>query len=160
MIARSLALNGATVYILGRRLDALQSAAESLDKADLRPVVCDVTSKDSLKLAVDRVQKDAGFINLLVCNAGIGGPQTVQRSQDSKMTLKAFTEANWEISMEAYTRTFEVNTIAVWYTTMAFLELLDEGNKKGNVYQRSQVVAVTSIAGFNKVSSWLQDDIY
>jgi hypothetical protein len=43
-----------------------------------------------------------------------------------------------------------VNSTSVWYTSMAFLQLLDNGNKKGNVKQSSQIVVTSSIGGFNK----------
>ena len=36
---------------------------------------------------------------------------------------------------------------------MAFLKLLDNGNKRGNVSQSSQVIVTSSIAGFNKVAT-------
>ncbi|KAF2805452.1 NAD(P)-binding protein, partial [Mytilinidion resinicola] len=34
---------------------------------------------------------------------------------------------------------------------IAFLELLDAGNKKGNLVQKSQVIATSSIGAFNRV---------
>jgi NAD(P)-dependent dehydrogenase (short-subunit alcohol dehydrogenase family) len=40
--------------------------------------------------------------------------------------------------------------VAVWYTIIAFLGLLDTGNKKGNVEQKSQVIATSSIGSFNR----------
>jgi len=43
-----------------------------------------------------------------------------------------------------------LNTVAAWYTITAFLGLLDAGNKKGNVEQKSQVIATSSIGGFNR----------
>jgi NAD(P)-dependent dehydrogenase (short-subunit alcohol dehydrogenase family) len=44
-----------------------------------------------------------------------------------------------------------VNTTAVFYTVVAFLELLDKGNKAGNVAQKSQVVCVSSAGAYNRV---------
>jgi len=43
-----------------------------------------------------------------------------------------------------------LNTVAVWYTVVAFLGLLDAGNKNANVEQKSQVIATSSIGGFNR----------
>lgn len=54
----------------------------------------------------------------------------------------------WDVEFDYYVNTFSVNTAAVWYTIMAFLTLLDKGNEKGNVQQRSQVIATSSIGGF------------
>jgi len=39
----------------------------------------------------------------------------------------------------------------VFFSIVAFLELLDAGNRKGNVEQRSQVVATSSIGGYNRL---------
>lgn len=56
---------------------------------------------------------------------------------------------NW--SVEEYNKTYEVNTTAVFLTLVAFLELLDQGNKADNVEQTSQFVAVSSGGAFNRV---------
>ncbi|KAM0269668.1 hypothetical protein ACHAQH_009667 [Verticillium albo-atrum] len=151
LMTKALVANGATVYILGRRGEVLKKAAQSISIYAVKPVVCDVTSKESLTSAADLILADAGYINLLICNAGISGPQTHRPSSDDQTSVQDFARANLDVPMEDYTRTFEANTVAVWYTTMAFLRLLDAGNRKGNVRQKSQVVATTSIAGFNKV---------
>ena len=77
MIARALAHAGAArVYILGRRLDVLEAAAASIARpAVVVPLYCDVTSKVSLESVVSVVDKDVGRLDLLVCNAGVAGPQ-------------------------------------------------------------------------------------
>ncbi|KAI0133494.1 hypothetical protein BJ170DRAFT_606476 [Xylariales sp. AK1849] len=153
MMAKALAENGAIVYILGRRLEVLQSAAESIGKPTVKALVCDVTSKDSLKSVADTVRQEVGYLNLVVCNSGISGPQTPRPTADAKLTLEEFAQVNFDVPMEDYTKTFAVNTSAVWYTAMAFLTLLDAGNKKGNVFQKSQVIATSSIGGFNKANT-------
>lgn len=152
MITKALATNGASkVYIIGRRPQVLQQAAEQIGTGNVIPITCDVTSKESLQSAVTQIQQDAGFINLLVCNSGIGGPYGNRPRPET--TLDEFIEANLSIPIQDYTNTFAVNTSAVWYTTMSFLKLLDVGNQKGNVEQKSQVVAVSSIGGFNKINT-------
>lgn len=152
MMAKALAENGAAaVYILGRRMEVLETAAASIGKPSVKPLVCDVTSKDSLQAAAERVKHEVGHVNLLICNSGIGGPQTVRPTAKPALTVEEFAAANWDVPMDEYTQTFAVNVTSVWYTTMAFLALLDAGNKKGNVEQKSQVIATSSIAGFNKV---------
>jgi NAD(P)-dependent dehydrogenase (short-subunit alcohol dehydrogenase family) len=110
-----------------------------------------VTSKPSLDAAVKTVKDEAGYINLLVCNSGIGGPVTPRPTAGT--TVEEFAEQNYAVPMEDYTQVFNVNASSVWYTTMAFLTLLDAGNKKGNVVQKSQMIATSSISGFNKVNT-------
>ncbi|EIN12302.1 NAD(P)-binding protein [Punctularia strigosozonata HHB-11173 SS5] len=72
MMAKALEHHGATVYILGRRLDKLKAAAaEHNTHGKLLPLVCDVTSQSDLLAAVSAVQARHGHINLLINNAGI-----------------------------------------------------------------------------------------
>ncbi|KAI0875815.1 short chain dehydrogenase [Hypoxylon argillaceum] len=152
MITKALAANGAAkVYILGRRLDKLQEAASSIGNPSIVPVVCDVASVESLKAAASHIEKDAGFVNLLVCNSGIGGPFGIRPNAET--TLDEFIAGNLAAPIEEYTNTFAVNTSGVWYTTMSFLKLLDAGNARGNVEQKSQIVATSSIGGFNKINT-------
>ncbi|KAH6704848.1 short chain dehydrogenase/reductase family [Verticillium dahliae] len=153
LITKALVANGATVYILGRRGDVLRQAAQSIGVEAVKPVICDVTSKASLTSAVNVISADTGYINLLICNAGISGPQTHLPSSEHQISVEDFSRVNMDVSIEDYTRTFRANVVATWYTTMAFLRLLDAGNRKGNVRQKSQVVAITSIAAFNKVNT-------
>lgn len=150
MMAKALANAGAAkVYIAGRRLEVLESAVKTINKPDVVvPLTCDVTSQDSLNSLVSEVEKRSGYLNLLVCNSGIGGPQVPYPSAET--SLQEFREKTLAIPMDEYEKTFTVNVTAVWYTAMAFLELLDEGNKKGNLDWHGQVLVTSSIAGFNK----------
>ncbi|KAI0553899.1 short chain dehydrogenase [Xylaria curta] len=152
MITKTLIANGAAkVYILGRRLNKLQEAASSIGNPNIVPVACDVTSVEALQAAVSHIEQDAGFVNLLVCNSGIAGPFGIRPKPET--TLDEFVSANMAVSIDDYTNTFAVNTSAVWYTTMAFLKLLGAGNARANVEQKSQVVAISSIGGFNKINT-------
>jgi NAD(P)-dependent dehydrogenase (short-subunit alcohol dehydrogenase family) len=151
MIAKALALNGASkVYIAGRRLAVLERAAATIGTGNIAPIVVDVTSQSSLEAAVARVKTETGYLNLLVCNSGIGGPQVAKPApEESVLSWRAKNLAN---GFDDYVDTFRVNTAATWYTVMQFLELLEEGNKKGNVGQTSQILVTSSIAGFNRTA--------
>lgn len=150
MITKTLALNGAAkIYIAGRRLEVLEKAASSVG-TNVIPIQCDVTSKESLKEAYDFIKKDTGYLNLLVCNSGVGGPQVKPLKPET--TLEDWSDQHLDIPFDTYVNTFAVNAASVWYTAMTFLRLLDEGNKKGNLQQSSQVVITSSIASFNKKS--------
>jgi NAD(P)-dependent dehydrogenase (short-subunit alcohol dehydrogenase family) len=150
MIARALADAGASkIYIVGRRLDVLEAAAKSINKPDVVvPLTGDVTSQDSLSSLVSEVEKTSGYLNLLICNSGVSGPQMPQITPE--MSIQEFRKMNLAFPMEEYGKTLNVNVTAVWYTAMSFLELLDLGNKKGNLGWQSQVVVTSSIAGFNR----------
>ena len=147
-MAKALANNGAAkVYIAGRRPDVLHSAAVSAG-SNVIPVKCDVTSKESLEEAVAFVEKDAGYLNLLVCNSGTGGPSVKPIKPET--TIEEWAKDNFNVDYNEYVDTFSINSAAVWYTSMAFLKLLDAGNKKENMQQSSQIIVTSSIAAFNK----------
>lgn len=150
MIAKALAEAGAArVYIVGRRTDVLQSAAASINKPTVVvPLYCDVTSKISLESVVSVIENDAGFLNLVVCNAGIGGPQVPFPQPGS--SIEEWQAKQLAFDFDQYTDTFRVNVSSVWYTAMSCLKLLDAGNKRGNLGYTSQVVVTSSVAAFNK----------
>jgi NAD(P)-dependent dehydrogenase (short-subunit alcohol dehydrogenase family) len=150
MMAKALADAGAArVYIVGRRVDVLQAAAATINKPTVVvPLYGDVTSKVSLESIVSVVENDVGYLNLLVANAGIGGPQG--GSPTPEMSLEEWRDKQLAFDFEDHTKTFNVNATSVWFTAMEMLKLLDAGNKKGNLQQSSQIVVTSSIAGFNK----------
>ncbi|TVY93421.1 Short-chain dehydrogenase/reductase [Lachnellula willkommii] len=152
MMARALALNGAhKIYIIGRRKDVLEKASQSVSTNNIFPIVGDVTSKEALASVVSTIRSEVGYINLLIANSGILGPQSAIPLAEIK-TVADFQIAYGETPFEEHLDTFKLNTTAVWYTIIAFLGLLDEGNKKGNVEQKSQTNIKFTTAG-NKYSS-------
>ena len=149
MMTKALALNGAhKVYIIGRRKDVLEDAAKESPHGNIIPLVGDVTSKDALQSIVSQIEREVGYINVLIANSGISGPQST--SITAETSLEDYQSALWNQPFDEYTKTFAVNTSAVFFCIVAFLKLLDAGNAKGNVEQKSQVIATSSIGGFNR----------
>ena len=149
MMAKALALNGAhKVFIIGRRKEKLEATARESPHGNIIPMAGDVTSKDDLKRIASQIEDEVGYINVLIANSGISGPQSL--SINPETSLKDFQSALWEQPFDDYNNTFSVNVSAVFFTVVAFLGLLDAGNAKGNVEQTSQVIATSSIAGFNR----------
>ena len=67
--------------------------------------------------------------------------------------IKAFQAKLWDAGTpEEFTKTFEVNVTSVYYTSVAFLELLDEGNKRRQSPDdpTSQIITTSSIGGFRR----------
>jgi NAD(P)-dependent dehydrogenase (short-subunit alcohol dehydrogenase family) len=154
--ARALDANGAkAVYIVGRRETTLQEAAKTGINGTIKPIVGDVSDKESLKKIVDQVRQEQGFVNLLFANAGVGGPKDRQNvnkaaGEGNTPTVEQFQKACWDAETKDYTQAYHVNCTAVYYTVLAFLELLDAGNKTRNLPQDSQVIVTSSIAGFSR----------
>lgn len=107
-----------------------------------------MTDTASLKNAADFIQRDIGYINLLVANSGIAGPAGIIAPGSSIAQVQ---NTLFNVPMEEFTKTYHVNCTGVFYTVVAFLSLLDAGNIM-NTYQggRSQVIATSSISGFNR----------
>lgn len=149
MLAQALEANGATVYILGRRYEVLQNAASTAKHGKIFPIKADVTSKPDLTAAVDQIAERSSHINLLIANSGITGPNLRGLDKNASLTEMRDFLFNWDV--EDFNKTYAVNTTAVFYTIVAFLELLDKGNKAKNVEQKSQIIAISSIGAFNRV---------
>ncbi|KAI1171053.1 short chain dehydrogenase [Nemania sp. FL0916] len=160
-MAEALARSGAKkVYILARRKDRLDDAAVAHES--LHPIVCDVGSKESLQAAVDIIAKESGYVNLVVANSGVGGPSGRVQPDLSISELRQQLFDN--VSMEDFTQAMHINVTGAYFTMLAFLELLDAGNKnalKGGFgaplteYDdvpsiQSQVIFTSSIAAYSR----------
>src|SRR5918997_283271 len=72
---RRLAEQGWTVWLGSRDPDRGQQAAAELQSAgDVRPVELDVTDDESVSSAAKTIETSGGRLDVLVNNAGIGGP--------------------------------------------------------------------------------------
>lgn len=115
--------------------------------------MCDVTSKDKLLAAADQVRKEQGFINLLVANSGITGPSVAHLWANGKQpSVKEIQHEILNTPTSDFTNVFEVNVTAAIYTVAAFLDLLDEGNKRRTTSgATSQVITTSSIAAYARL---------
>jgi len=153
MFARALAANGARkIYIIGRRKEVLESAAQSASTdGNIVPIVGDVTSKPSLLAIAEQIRKEVGYINLLVCNSGYNPPRIDARTLD---TVSSIAQKALQQDPEEWNLGFATNATAVAFTTFAFLTLLDAGNKSPNCFcpgVNSQILVTTSI-----LDHWLE----
>jgi NAD(P)-dependent dehydrogenase (short-subunit alcohol dehydrogenase family) len=93
-IARELASAGARVAVSARTKDEVEGVAEEIGGA---AVVADVSKRDHVERMVAEVESQFGAIDLLVANAGIGGPEG----------------ATWEVDPAEWWRVQEVNVLGV-----------------------------------------------
>ena len=126
--ARALAADGHRVALLARRLDRIQSLAEELGGGAIA-IQADVTDRDSLLAAAERVQDELGGADILVNNAGVMllGPFSAELSDD-------------------YRRMIETNLLGAITTTEVFLDqlLADDG---GDLVNLSSVAGRTARPG-------------
>jgi NAD(P)-dependent dehydrogenase (short-subunit alcohol dehydrogenase family) len=126
-------------------------AGQKFDK--IIPIEGDVSNRESLLNIVDVVKDRHGYIDLLINNAGIARnllphplPAPLDETQvvrlpsppsspppplraPSSPCIKAFQNTLWESgSPEDFAESFATNVTAVYYTTVAFLDLLHQGN--------------------------------
>ncbi|KAJ5263383.1 hypothetical protein N7478_010988 [Penicillium angulare] len=156
-MARGLEANGAKVYIIGRRKDKLQEAAAMGIYGNIIPLQGDVTSKSSLEAVAAYIKAETGYVNLVIANSGILGPnypELLPKKDGEIPSIEEVQKALWAPSMEELAEAYTVNVIGVQYTAIAFLELLDKGNKVGNVRQTSQILVTSSIGAFYR--AWQQ----
>jgi NAD(P)-dependent dehydrogenase (short-subunit alcohol dehydrogenase family) len=149
LMTKAFALNRAKkVYIVGRRKEKLEEAAK-LSPSNIVPIVGDVTSKESLVSIAETIKKDVGYVNLVCCNSGTM-PQPVG-IKPTETTLAEYAKAALNLEPQDWNNTFATNTTSIAFTTFAFLELLDAGNKQNPNSapgRSSQVLVTSSIGGY------------
>jgi NADP-dependent 3-hydroxy acid dehydrogenase YdfG len=119
--ARALAADGYRVALLARRVDRITALAKELGNGAIA-IEADVTDRDSLLAAADRVQQELGGADVLVNNAGVMllGPFSSDQRAD-------------------YRRMVEVNLLGAITTTEVFLDQLKNGG--------GDIVNISSVAG-------------
>ena len=123
--ARALASDGYRVALLARRLDRITALAGELGDGSVA-IQADVTDRDSIVAAAERVREQLGGADVLVNNAGIMllGPFDTGQRQD-------------------YRQMIEVNLLGAVTSTEVFLDQLKDGaGRRG-----SDVVNISSVAG-------------
>lgn len=147
MAAQALAANGAKVYITGRRMEALENAAKSHEPnggGQIIPVgPCDVTKKDDLEKLVKEIESKEKCVNLLMCNAGVGGPKAEPDQEDAGDLKKKLWENE---SVEDWQGTFTTDVTSVYFTTVAFLPLLQAAVETHGKFSPS-VITTSSMSG-------------
>jgi NADP-dependent 3-hydroxy acid dehydrogenase YdfG len=129
--ARALAADGSRVALLARRLDRITALADGLGNGSIA-IAADVTDRDSLVAAAQRVQGELGGADVLVNNAGVMllGPFAADQRDD-------------------YRQMIEVNLLGTITATEVFLDQLRDGaeDRGGDIINISSVAGRTARAG-------------
>jgi len=154
MATQALAANGAKVYITGRRMEALENAAQSHQPKNNRggqiiPIgPCDVTKKDDLDKLVKDLESKEKYLNLLVASAGIAGPKAEPDADDARELKKKLWASE---TFEEWSETYNTNVTAVYFSTIAFLPLLQAG-KDTHGERAASVIVISSMSGIMRDS--------
>jgi NAD(P)-dependent dehydrogenase (short-subunit alcohol dehydrogenase family) len=152
MCSQALAANGAKVYITGRRTEALENAAKSHNpefngSGSIIPIgPTDVTKKEDLEALVKDLQTKEKYINLLICSAGISGPKAEPEHDDAGDLKKKLWDNE---TVEDWNSTYSTDVTAVYFTTVAFLPLLQAAMEPQGPLPRfgSSVITISSMSG-------------
>jgi NADP-dependent 3-hydroxy acid dehydrogenase YdfG len=123
--ARALAADGYQVALLARRTDRIMALAEELGDGAIA-IEADVTDRDSIVAAAQRVADELGGADVLVNNAGV-------------MLLGPFDTAQ----REDYRQMIEVNLLGAITATEVFLDQIKASGTGGG----ADIVNISSVAG-------------
>ena len=122
-VARRLAASGASVALWDRDEPALAAAKAALPEAT-RTLPVEVADADAVARAAQATARDLGRIDILVCSAGITGPNVPV----------------WEYPIDRWRQVIDVNLNGLFYCNRAIVPLM-----LANDYGR--IVNIASVAG-------------
>lgn len=127
LVALELARRGAELVIWDIHKESLDLVVAEVTKAGLKPAhgyLCDIARREDVYAVADRVKHECGPVDVLVNNAGIVSGKTFLDLPDGKIEA-----------------TFDVNTLALFWTGKAFLPDMIARD-------RGHVVTVASASGY------------
>jgi 3-oxoacyl-[acyl-carrier protein] reductase len=122
-IAQRLAQSGAAIALWDRDPAALSRAEAALPRGTLTQAL-DVTDAEAVARAAQDAERALGRIDVLVCSAGIAGPNAT----------------TWDYSVDAWRQVIDVNLNGLFYCNRAVVPIM-----RKNDYGR--IVNIASIAG-------------
>jgi 3-oxoacyl-[acyl-carrier protein] reductase len=129
-IALALAAEGVHVGLVARTEKDVQAVAEEVQKAGVKAAyaTADVSNREQVESAVERLRNELGAIDILINNAGTG-------------TFGKFLE----LEPEVWEQQVKINLFGVYYTTRAVLPQMIE-RKSGDIVNISSTAGKTGAA--------------
>ncbi|KAL1791765.1 hypothetical protein ACET3X_009516 [Alternaria dauci] len=142
-IASALYQNGAAhIYLLGRRADVLQKAADDIQSTaphdpqytpgSIHALPCDVANLSSVRAAADTIKQEIGYVDVLINNAGVLGPRNgkdIYAAENIQQLADAML-AGYDDEKTGWTAAMAINTQSVIGVSASFLPLLDAANTR------------------------------
>ncbi|CRG83915.1 hypothetical protein PISL3812_01271 [Talaromyces islandicus] len=160
MAAHTLVANGARVYIVSRRQDYLQKAAETVNAGSsgggkVVPITADISQTDGVRsISSELTRLEPNGINILVNNGNVS-PEERARSEAHNID---FSDANavskWMTTdgPDAWKDAYSGNIASHHFLTAALLPLLDKGRQQTPGHS-SAIINIASAAGLTKTHS-------
>ena len=151
MITQALAVNGAKVYIVGRTADKLNTVVKTYNQdieGEIIALPGDVTKKDDVARLVKEIESREQCLCILVNNAGISS-ETVQPESASAAEMKHNLFDTSKTTAKDWTDTYEADVVSVFFTTAAFLPLLQRSSER-HPHWSGTAINITSISGLVK----------
>ncbi|HYB99060.1 MAG TPA: SDR family oxidoreductase [Candidatus Limnocylindrales bacterium] len=136
LMALEMAHQGADLVLWDLNGDALDTTAREVEAATgrrARTYVCDVSRRDDVYATAARTLQDAGRVDILINNAGVVSGRSLLELSDEKIET-----------------TFAVNTLALFWTTKAFLPSMIERGRGHLV----TIASASSLIGVNRLSDY------
>jgi len=108
--AKAFVNEGATVYITGRRKEALEAAAAKIGQGCI-PVTGDTSKQEDLQALYDQIRSDHGRVDIIFANAGIAEYGVFGQIDEAQ-----------------YERIFSTNVKGVLFTVQTALPLMPDGS--------------------------------
>ncbi|MCD7950160.1 MAG: SDR family oxidoreductase [Erysipelotrichaceae bacterium] len=109
-IAKNYVSEGCYVYITGRRENKLKDAVNTIGH-DIDYVVADVTNKEDMQHVADKIKKDKGHLDILMCNAGVGNYVAIE-----------------DITEKEFNRVMYTNVLGTYYCAQVCLPIMPQGS--------------------------------
>jgi NAD(P)-dependent dehydrogenase (short-subunit alcohol dehydrogenase family) len=141
-IAKALAANGYSVYVGSRNQSNGEKAAAEIG-TNAHAISLDVTKQSTIRAAVERIEKEAGHLDLLVNNAAIAHAGKPGRTLEEVVAANRASTA----SLDEVRAVWETNVFGVIGVTQAMLPLL----------RRSIAARVVNVSSGLGSLSWVAD---
>ncbi|RSH95506.1 hypothetical protein EHS25_000598 [Saitozyma podzolica] len=148
-IAEGFAVNGAKVYIVGRRLEALEKAAKEIG-GDIHVVQGDVQTREGCLEIVNAVKANEDHIDTLINCAGVNSPWRVvakdhnDPDQVENMLVNGIIEEDFNSSNQ-------INVNGVYFLTVNFVPLLRK-SADPNVCVIASLAALANIRSMGSIT--------
>ncbi|UZT99383.1 SDR family NAD(P)-dependent oxidoreductase [Chryseobacterium fluminis] len=140
-IAKALSDNDYTVYVGSRDFQKGESAAAEIG-GKAKAVQLDITDEKSVRAAVDTIQKEVGYLTLLVNNAAISHAGKPGRTMEEVLGAQQASKAD----ISELKTVWETNVFGTLAVTQAFLPLLRSAPE-------ARIVTVSSALGSLGINS-------